>query len=164
GHFYDNWQNAAFRKFILNAIAWTAQASVPAQGVEARYYTHAEITSALTGIKGTTPALVDDRPIRVLMFAGNEAHTWHNWKKTTPAIKQLLERDPRIKVDVSNDIEELSQKPLQDYQVIIQNYTNWHDGTPLSEASRTAFMNYLQKGGGLILIHFANGAFHFSLP
>ncbi len=164
GHFYDNWQNAAFRKFILNAIAWTAQASVPAQGVEARYYTHAEITSALTGIKGTTPALVDDRPIRVLMFAGNEAHTWHNWKKTTPAIKQLLERDPRIKVDVSNDIEELSQKPLQDYQVIIQNYTNWHDGTPLSEASRTAFMNYLQKGGGLILIHFSNGAFHFSLP
>ena len=164
GHFYDNWQNDAFRKFILNAIAWTANLEVPETGVQARYYTHAEITAALTGIQGTKPAIVDDRPIRVLMFAGNEAHAWHNWKKTTPVIKQLLEKDPRIKVEVSNEIEDLSKKTLSDYQVIVQNYTNWHDGTPLSQASRTAFMNYLQNGGGLVLIHFANGAFHFSLP
>lgn len=164
GHFYDNWQNAMFRKFVLNSIAWTAQVKVPTSGVEARYYTHAEITSALTGVTDTHPAVFDDQPIRVLMFAGNEAHAWHNWKKTTPVIKKLLEQDPRIKVEISNDIEDLSRKPLQDYQVIVQNYTNWHDGTPLSQASRTAFMNYLQKGGGLVLIHFANGAFHFSLP
>ncbi|QDU49926.1 ThuA domain-containing protein [Gimesia panareensis] len=164
GHFYDNWQNAAFRKFILNAIAWTAQTEIPATGVQARYYTHAEITSALSGVKGTAPATFDDQPIRVLMFAGNEAHAWHNWKKTTPVIKKLLEQDPRIKVEISNDIEDLSRKSLQDYQVIVQNYTNWHDKTPLSPASQTAFMNYLQQGGGLILIHFANGAFHFSLP
>ncbi|QDV50409.1 ThuA domain-containing protein [Gimesia fumaroli] len=164
GHYYDNWQNDAFRKFILNAIAWTANVEVPETGVQARYYTHAEITTALAGIKGTEPAIVDNRPIRVLMFAGNEAHAWHNWKKTTPVIKELLEKDPRIKVDVSNDIEDLSKKRLSDYQVIVQNYANWHDGTPLSQASRTAFMNYLQNGGGLVLIHFANGAFHFSLP
>lgn len=164
GHYYDNWQNDAFRKFILNAIAWTSGLDVPQQGVNARYYTHAEITSALSGIEGTQPAIVDERPLRVLMFAGNEGHTWHNWKKTTPAIKKLLEQDSRIKVDVSYDIEDLSKKPLKDYQVIVQNYTNWHDATPLSKTSRTAFMNYLQNGGGLILVHFSNGAFHFSLP
>lgn len=164
GHYYDNWQNESFRKFILNSIAWTAHVKVPDTGVNARYYTHAEITAALAGIKGTEPALVDDRPIRVLMFAGNEAHAWHNWKKTTPVIKKLLERDPRIKVDVSNQIEDLATKPLNEYQVIVQNYANWHDGTPLSEASRNAFVKYLQEGGGLVLIHFANGAFHFSLP
>ncbi|WP_278466480.1 ThuA domain-containing protein [Gimesia maris] len=164
GHYYDNWQNAAFRKFILNAIAWTAGVNIPQSGVEARYYTHQEITTALAGMQGTEPALVDTQPIRVLMFAGNEAHAWHNWKKTTPVIKQQLERDPRIKVDITNDIEDLSKKNLQNYQVIVQNYTNWHDKTPLSKTSRNAFMNYLQQGGGLILIHFANGAFHFSLP
>ncbi len=164
GHYYENWQNDSFRKFILNAIAWTAGLDVPEQGVQARYYTHAEITSALSGIESTEPAIFDERPIRVLMFAGNEAHAWHNWKKTTPAIKKLLEQDRRIKVDISNDIEDLSKKSLNDYQVIVQNYTNWHDATPLSNASRTAFMNYLQNGGGLVLIHFANGAFHFSLP
>lgn len=164
GHFYANWQNDSFRKFILNSIVWTTGLEVPQQGVNARYYTHAEITSALSGIAGTESAIFDERPIRVLMFAGNEAHTWHNWKKTTPAIKKLLEHDPRIKVDVSYEIEDLSKVSLKDYQVIVQNYTNWHDSTPLSNTSRTAFMNYLQNGGGLILVHFANGAFHFSLP
>lgn len=164
GHFYDNWQNPAFRKFILNAIAWTAGIEIPQNGVETRYYTHQEISTALAGVQGTEPALIDTQPIRVLLFAGNEAHAWHNWKKTTPVLKQQLERDPRVKVEVTNDIEDLSKKNLQDYQVIIQNYTNWHDETPLSETSRNAFMNYLQRGGGLILIHFANGAFHFSLP
>ncbi|MDF1742791.1 MAG: ThuA domain-containing protein [Gimesia sp.] len=164
GHFYDNWKNDSFRKFILNGIVWTTGLEVPEQGVKSRYYTHAEITSALAGIEGTQPAIFDEQPIRVLMFAGNEAHSWHNWKKTTPAIKKRLEQDRRIKVDISYDIEDLSKIKLNEYQVIVQNYTNWHDGTSLSKTSRTAFMNYLQNGGGLILIHFANGAFHFSLP
>jgi type 1 glutamine amidotransferase len=33
GHFHKNWQNDAFRKLMLNAIAWTAKAEVPADGV-----------------------------------------------------------------------------------------------------------------------------------
>ncbi|MCY2963403.1 MAG: ThuA domain-containing protein, partial [Planctomycetota bacterium] len=113
---------------------------------------------------GVTRAEVDDRPIRVLMFAGNDAHKWHNWEKTTPAIKSLLERDKRIQVDVTFDIEDLARKPLKDYHVIVQNYVNWHDPTALSAESRTAFVRFLENGGGLILPHFANGAYHFSLP
>jgi type 1 glutamine amidotransferase len=34
----------------------------------------------------------------------------------------------------------------------------------LSEAAEENFLNYLKKGGGLAFIHFANGAFHSSLP
>lgn len=164
GHFYDNWKQAQFRKLILNALVWTAGGSVPEGGVEARYFTHDEITAALSGIEGTARAEVDDRPLRVLMFAGNEAHEWHNWKKTTPAIKTLLEKDPRIRVEVSNNIEDLSQTNLGDYQVIVQNYVNWQDPTRLSDPSRAAFVRFLEEGGGLILVHFANGAWHFSLP
>lgn len=164
GHFYDNWQQAQFRKLILNALVWTAGGEVPENGVESRYYTHDEITAALAGITGTARAVVDDRPIRVLMFAGNEAHKWHNWEKTTPAIKSLLERDSRIQVDVTTDIEDLSRKPLQDYHVIVQNYVNWQDPKALSAESRTAFVKFLENGGGLVLVHFANGAFHDSLP
>lgn len=47
GHFYDNWKQPAFRKLILNAIAWTAKVEVPTGGVEARFYTHDEIRAAL---------------------------------------------------------------------------------------------------------------------
>jgi hypothetical protein len=34
GHFHRNWQNDNFRKIVLNAILWTAQGEVPANGVE----------------------------------------------------------------------------------------------------------------------------------
>src|SRR5690606_4652004 len=32
------------------------------------------------------------------------------------------------------------------------------------EFSKNAFTRYLNEGGGLMVIHFANGAFHYSLP
>jgi type 1 glutamine amidotransferase len=47
GHFYDNWKNDDFRKFILNAIAWTAQVEIPRDGVQARYYEHEQIEAEL---------------------------------------------------------------------------------------------------------------------
>ncbi len=103
-------------------------------------------------------------PIRVLLFAGNDAHKWHNWERTTPAIKAALQQDPRIKVEVALDIEDLAKKKLGDYHVIVQNYCNWHDPKGLSEPAKQAFVGFLKNGGGLVLIHFANGAFHFSLP
>ncbi|MBL8826207.1 MAG: ThuA domain-containing protein [Planctomycetaceae bacterium] len=165
GHFYDNWQHEQFRKLILNALAWTAKVDVPDAGVEARYFTRDEITESLTGVEGTARGKpIEHTPIRVLMFAGNDAHKWHNWERTTPAIKALLERDSRISVEVSHDIEDLGRKSLRDYHVIVQNYTNWHDPRTLGEPSRAAFVDFLRNGGGLVVVHFANGAFHFSLP
>jgi type 1 glutamine amidotransferase len=151
GHFYDNWKNDDFRKTLLNAIVWTAKVDVPKGGVESRFLSHAEIESRV-------------KPIRALLLAGNDAHKWHNWEKTTPAIKKLLEREERITVDVSNDIEDLAKKKLSEYDVIVQNYCNWHDPKGLSELGKRALVKYLDNGGGLLVIHFANGAFHLSLP
>ena len=34
GHFHDNWENDNYRKVVLNALLWTAQAEVPEGGVE----------------------------------------------------------------------------------------------------------------------------------
>jgi type 1 glutamine amidotransferase len=35
GHYFDNWWNPHFRKPVLNAIAWTAHAEVPKDGIDA---------------------------------------------------------------------------------------------------------------------------------
>jgi len=43
GHFYDNWQNADFRKLILNALVWTAGLEVPEHGVESAYLSREEL-------------------------------------------------------------------------------------------------------------------------
>lgn len=36
GHFHKNWQNDDFRKIVLNALAWTAKADIPAEGITSR--------------------------------------------------------------------------------------------------------------------------------
>ena len=35
-------------------------------------------------------------------------HPAHQWQDTTPAIREALRRDPRLQVDVSEDIEDLA--------------------------------------------------------
>ena len=162
GHFYDNWRNAAFRKFILNAIVWAAHGDVPPKGVEAKYYTHEEITGALSGKQGTERAVVDGRPIKALILTGHQ-YPGHLWKDTTPAIQEALSADPRIQVDVSETIEDLATDKLAGYDLLVLNYCNW-EKPGLSDAAKTGFVKYLSDGGGLIIVHFANGAFHFSLP
>lgn len=102
--------------------------------------------------------------VRVLILAGNDAHKWHNWEKTTPRIESALGRDGRFAVTVRHDAEVFA-KGLSRYDVVLLNsYCNWHDPTPLSERSRAEFVSFLKGGGGLVLVHFANGAFHASLP
>jgi len=163
GHKYDNWKNDAFRRLILNAVVWSAKVEVPEKGVESEVFTHDRIRTLLGDPAGKPKA--EAERAKVLMFAGNAAHKWHNWERTTPAIQAALEKDERLRVDVSMDIEDLGKRKLSDYRVILLNsWCNWQDPKPLSEASRKALVEFLQGGGGLVLVHFANGAYHFSLP
>ncbi|RDC65847.1 ThuA domain-containing protein [Adhaeribacter pallidiroseus] len=152
GHYYANWENPAFRKLMLNGIVWAAKATVPKNGVEAQFYSDQEVTQHLY-----------QKSRKALLFTGNN-HPAHPWQETTPLLKAAVEQDSPFWVDVSTNIEDLSQYDLKDYEVLILNYCNWKDSTQLKQKSKTAFTNYLNNGGGLMVIHFADGAFHYSLP
>ncbi|MBL8849179.1 MAG: ThuA domain-containing protein, partial [Planctomycetaceae bacterium] len=160
GHFYANWESPEFRRTILNALVWTAKAEVPSEGVQAAYYTHAEITAALAGVEGTQPAKA--KPIKALVLTGAQ-HPAHVWQDTTPALVEALQRDSRMQVDVSQQIEDLATDRIDAYDVLVINYCNWQQ-PGLSDAAQANFVEYLQNGGGLVIVHFSNGAFHFSLP
>ncbi len=54
GHFYANWQDANFRKTILNGLAWSAHVPIPDDGVESEFFSHAQIARHLR-----EPDLVD---------------------------------------------------------------------------------------------------------
>ena len=61
------------------------------------------------------------------------------------------------------DPEFLANDELFDYEVMVFNYCNWQrEG--LSKKAQANFKKYLSDGGGLVIIHFSNGAFHASLP
>jgi len=152
GHSFVNWQNPQFRKLILNGIVWAAGGTVPRDGVEAGYFTDREVTQHLYG-----------KSQKALILTGNH-HPGHPWRETSDLIKSIVENGTEFFVDISTNMEDLSQYDLADYDALILNYANWEDPTPLSEFSKKAFTGYLLEGGGLMVIHFANGAFHYSLP
>ncbi|HYE04156.1 MAG TPA: ThuA domain-containing protein [Planctomycetota bacterium] len=157
GHDHANWAKPSYRLALLNGLAWCAGVEIPADGVQAPHLTR----DAAALILAARPA---DAALRVLLLSGNEAHRWHNWPTTTPAIAAALGRDRRIAVDAVGDAEELARRDLGVYDAIALNWCNWQDPVGASAAARTALATFVGAGGGLIVIHFANGAFHRSLP
>lgn len=165
GHFYQNWWNEDFRKLILNAIAWTAKLDVPAAGIESEAFPR----------------------FKTLIVTGHN-HPAHDWRAVTAALILAIEQDPRAIVHVTENIEDLANAPrpnstdganqgnraaeppphvrgynIFDYDLLVMNYNNW-DKPGLSDAAKANFVRYLQNGGGLAVIHFANGAFNLTLP
>lgn len=152
GHYYANWKNDGYRKLLLNAMVWTAGRDVPETGVETSFFNDREVTK-----------LMYDTDFKGLILTGNN-YPGHKWQETTPVIQDALERNDRIHMDVSYNINDLYQYDLRDYDFLVFNYCNWEDPNPLWERSKESLVDYVESGGSLMFIHFANGAFHFSLP
>ncbi len=151
GHFFENWGIENFRRMVLNAILWTAHLEVPERGV--RSSTVPTIDPA---------AAADDKPIQAVIVTGHQ-HPAHLWRDTTPALQEALLQDNRFQVTVVTDPEFLASPELSGYDLVALNYCNWQR-PGLSDAAKNNFQKYLASGGGLVLVHFSNGAFHASLP
>jgi type 1 glutamine amidotransferase len=95
--------------------------------------------------------------IRVLIVTGID-HPAHNWRETTPALREELAKDTRFKVDVLEDPYQLDSADLARYQVVFLHFNNWQkpDPGPRAQANLKKFVT---AGGGLVLLHFACGAF-----
>lgn len=139
GHFQAGWLGAELQRLVLNAIVWTARFPVPPGGVDAA-----------------------DERLAALIVTGHD-HPAHDWRATTSAIREALERDPRWSVEVTEDPETLATQGLARFGAIVLNYCNW-ERPGLSADARRALLAYVESGGGLSVVHFANGAFHPSLP
>lgn len=138
GHFFQNWWDDNFRRTILNAIVWTAGVDVPAGGV----------TSTM------------EEPIRVLIVTGHN-HPAHDWRKTTAALIPVLEQDPRVVVEVTENPNDLAT--MKKYDALVLNYSSW-DRPGLNDAAKAGLKKFLDEGGGLSIIHFANGSWTDTLP
>ena len=97
------------------------------------------------------------------MIVTGKQHPAHVWRDTTVALQEALGQDRRFQITVATDPEVLATKNLFGFDVVLLNYCNWQRGG-LSDAAKTSFQQYLSGGGGLAIVHFANGAFHASLP
>ncbi|HAI11235.1 MAG TPA: hypothetical protein DCM28_05985 [Phycisphaerales bacterium] len=156
GHSLDIFQHDGLRTLTLNGIAWSAGLEIPQSGLQVEFAQREDVNHRL-GIGDQPP------PIRVAILAGNNAHRWHNWPETTAALLRTFGDDPRITTRVYTDPNDLITG-LPDRDVLVLNWCNWHDPVGLSAQTKQALEQFTQRGGGVFVHHFANGACHASLP
>lgn len=84
----------------------------------------------------------------------------HPWQATTPLLKKILEDTKLFQVDVATtppkggDMSTF-QPNFATYELVLSNY----NGEAWSAATQKAFSDYVNKGGGVVIVHAADNAF-----
>lgn len=98
--------------------------------------------------------------IRVLLLTGASNH---DWKATTPVIRQILERAGRFDVSVFDDAASMKPSDLEGFDVLLSNYNlfGMPADTPTWGADmRKAFVVWLERGHGLVVVHAGSSVFY----
>jgi type 1 glutamine amidotransferase len=102
------------------------------------------------------------REVKVLIITGDHGH---NWKETTPFLKNLLEKAGH-KVDVTEaPSRDLTPANLARYDVLLLNYRDTPKGgrtrpvSVWSDDNKKAFTDAVKGGKGLVVYHHASAAF-----
>lgn len=91
-------------------------------------------------------------PIRTVVLTGANNHDWE-W--TAPQIAEALAETGRFQVEVRNDPAALLTHPQKDLQLLVLDY----NGPRWGEAAERAFLQLIDGGVGVSVLHAANNAF-----
>jgi type 1 glutamine amidotransferase len=94
---------------------------------------------------------------KVLIVTGID-YPGHKWKETAPVLAKAIGADKRLKVTVTEDPNDLAKESLGDYDVIVLHFMDWEVPDPGPKA-RANLQKVVRNGKGLVLVHFACGAF-----
>lgn len=94
---------------------------------------------------------------RVLIVTGCD-YPGHKWRETTPVLREAISKDKRLEVSVTEDAKFLASPDLKKYDAIVLNYMNWQNPGPGADAQEN-LRKTVEAGTGLVLVHFACGAF-----
>jgi len=90
--------------------------------------------------------------IRVLILSGRNNH---DWRQTTPFLRQILEATGRFDVRVVEEAAGLSDEALEPYDVIVSDY----NGPRWPSRAEAAVEAFVRSGKGLVVVHAASYAF-----
>jgi type 1 glutamine amidotransferase len=104
-----------------------------------------------------TKSPVSNAPNRALIITGQNNH---NWKVSSPVLKQILENSELFSADIAQTPEagkDMSKfKPdFSKYQVVVLDY----NGDSWPAETKTAFEAYVSGGGGVVVYHAADNSF-----
>ena len=99
---------------------------------------------------------------KILIVTGVD-YPAHLWRETAPTLKRILEGDPRLEVRIVEDPHFLDSAALTNYAAVLLHFQNWEVAGP-GPAARENLRRYVERGGGLMSVHFACGAWHGEWP
>ncbi|MDP6543586.1 MAG: ThuA domain-containing protein [Phycisphaerae bacterium] len=112
--------------------------------------------AAPTKLSTVMPVPKDTSKTNVLIVTGVD-YPGHKWKQTAPVIAAFLAKDKRMEVQIVADPHQLSSATLHKYEVIVVHFMNWKVPAP-NKAARENFSKFIESGGGMVMVHFACGA------
>ena len=97
------------------------------------------------------------RTTKVLIVTGID-YPGHKWQETYPVVLAELNKDKRLLVDVAESPNILCSPAINDYAALIIHFMNWEKPDP-GEKARANLKAFVEGGKGMVLTHFACGAF-----
>src|SRR6185369_15181689 len=99
---------------------------------------------------------------RILLVTGID-YPGHLWRQTAPVLADALRKDPRLEVVTIEDPHFLESAALQNYDEVLMHFQTWEPPSP-GEKARENLRRFVASGKGLVLVHFACGAWHGEWP
>ena len=138
-------------------MQWTAPADEGGWSVKNVFILIAASVFALGEITHGQQPTAEPAKIAVLIVTGQNGH---NWRATTPVLRQILEDTGRFDVRVTEEFRGASAETLAPYDLVILNY--YERGRPelrWGERADLALADFVRSGKGLVIYHFAVAAF-----
>jgi type 1 glutamine amidotransferase len=117
--------------------------------------------ASLFVVVAVASAAVAQRPLRAVVVSGENSFKGHVWKETSPALKAILDEGKTFQsVDVEFDPNYVASEAFLSYDVAVFDFRN---AKPLAMdgAVQANLLKFLEQGKGLVVIHWANGAFPY---
>jgi hypothetical protein len=113
----------------------------------------------------SSPAQDAPGKIRVLILTGSNNH---DWKQTTPKLKEILEGTGRFSVETTVPPEGISAENLKRFDAILSNWNSWGKDTKKAEEwpaeARAATLDFVRGGKGHVTVHAGGSSFYQDWP
>lgn len=93
----------------------------------------------------------------VLIVTGID-YPGHPWKLTAPVLGEAIGADERLDVTITEKPGDLANEDLSEYDVIVLHFMDWEVPDP-GPAARANLKRVIARGTGMVMVHFACGAF-----
>lgn len=114
------------------------------------------------GVVAGAPASQAPNPVRVMLLDGESAGNYHKWELVTPVLAKQLDETGLFELDVvtapSPEADFGTFRPdFNRYDAVVLNYDAPDERWPAE--LKTLFEEYVDAGGGVVIVHAADNAF-----